>query len=92
MENPQVREVDMNFEVRERSNDLPRDREAQIRLLLHNLNNALMIIGSNCELLLASLDVEDLRNKQAQRIQNATRQAILIVNDQSLALAGSESH
>jgi hypothetical protein len=87
MENHQLLGSDMHVAevMGERSDDLPRSGEAQNRLLLHHLNNALMIIGSNCELLLGSLALDDLRFKQAQRIQNATRQAILMVDDLSLS-------
>lgn len=76
--------IDVKQVLSEPCDDPSRIAEAKNKLLLHHLNNALMIIGSNCELLLAALPVDDLRAKQAQRIQNATRQAILMVDDLSV--------
>jgi His Kinase A (phospho-acceptor) domain len=46
--------------------------------IAHDLNNTFMVISSNCELLLDRLPPEDPRQKYAQRIQNATRQAVKI--------------
>jgi His Kinase A (phospho-acceptor) domain len=46
--------------------------------IAHDLNNTLMVISSNCELLLDSMPPEDPRQKYAQRIQNATRRAVRI--------------
>ena len=86
MENHQLRGIDIDAKevLSEPCDDPRRIAEAKNKLLLHHLNNALMIIGSNCELLLVSFPVDDLRAKQAQRIQNATRQAILMLNDLSV--------